>query len=132
MDPTPERTSARKIRFKLNQQASADGLYQGMRIAIYAQDQRFRDICPSHSEDRIPAFSPKGSGETRLRQVLCSIKRHRHASGFRLNRTILSNGKVSNLTVNADAKFTARASGLREAICFRFHGSEHHRSPAST
>lgn len=96
-----------------------------MGIAVYAQDQSFRDLRPLHTEDRIPAFSPEGSGQTRLRQVPCRIKRHRHASCFRLNRAILSNREVANCTVNSDAKFTARAPNLREAIWFRFHGSEH-------
>jgi hypothetical protein len=107
MDLTPERTRAREIGFKLNEQASADGLDQGMGIAVYAQDQSFRDLCPSQSEDGIPALSPKGSRKTRLRQVLSSIKRYGHASCFRLNHTILSNREVADWTLNSDAKLTA-------------------------
>src|ERR1035441_1002132 len=125
MDLPPERTRARQIGFKLNEQASANGLNQGMGIAVYAQDQSFWDLCPSHSEDGIPAFSSKRSGKTRLRQVLCRIKRHRHASCFRLNHAVLSNREVADWTDNSDAKFTARAPDLREVVWFRSHRSEH-------
>src|SRR5260370_25135762 len=116
MNLTPERARTRQIRFKRSEQASADGLNQGMGIAVYAQDQSFRDPCPSQSEDGIPAFSPKGSRKTRFRQVLSRIKRYRHASCFRLNDAVLSNRDVANWTVNSHAKFTILASDLRETV----------------
>jgi hypothetical protein len=125
MDLTPKSARARETGFKLNQQASADGFNHGMGMAVYAQDQSFRDLCPWHSEDGIPAFSPEGSGKTRLRQVLCSIERHRHASCFRLNHAILCNREVADWTVYSDAKLTAQAPDLWETIRFRFHRSEH-------
>jgi hypothetical protein len=87
-----------------------------MGIAVYAQDQSSRYLCPSHSKDGIPAFSPKGSGKTRLRQVLCSIERHGHASCFRLNHAILSNREIADRTDNSDAEFTARTPDLRATV----------------
>jgi len=78
-----------------------------MGVAVYAQDQSFRDLCASQSENGIPAFSSKRSGKTRLRQVLSGIKRYRHAPRFRLNHAVLSNWEVADWTVNSDAKFTA-------------------------
>jgi len=125
MDLAPERTSAREIRFKLNEQASADGLNHGVGITVYMQDQSLRDIGALNGEDRISTLSAKRPGKTRLGKILCSIKRHRHTSCFRLNRAILSNREVANWTVSSDAKFTARASGLRKAVWFRFHCPEH-------
>jgi hypothetical protein len=107
MDLTPERARAREIRLKLNQQASAEGLNQGMGIALYARDQSFGELCPSQGEDGIPAFSAKGSRKTRLRQIPSSVKRYRQASCFSLDNAILSNREVADWTVNSDAKFAA-------------------------
>jgi hypothetical protein len=78
-----------------------------MGIALHAQDQTFRELCPSQGEDGIPAFSAKGFRKTRLRQVLSSVKRYRHASCFGLNYAILSHREVADWTVNSDAKFAA-------------------------
>jgi hypothetical protein len=125
MDLTPERACAREIGLKLNELASAEGLNQGMGIALFAQDQSFRERCPSQGEDGIPAFSAEGSGKTRLRQVLSSVKRYRHASCFGLNYAILSNREIADWTVNSDAKFAARASDFGKAVRRRFHRSEH-------
>jgi hypothetical protein len=107
MDLTLERARAREIGLKLNERASAEGLNQGVGIALYAQVQSFRKLCTSKGEDGIPAFSAKGSRKTRLRQVLSNVKRYRHASCFRLNYPILSNREVADWTVNSDAKFAA-------------------------
>ncbi len=96
-----------------------------MGIAVYTQDRSFRNFCLSHSEDGIAAFSTKGSGKARLRQVLCSIKRHRHSSGSGLDGAIFSNREVADWAFNSDAKFAARSADLGEAIRFRSHSSEH-------
>ena len=96
-----------------------------MWIAVYARVQSRRDPYFWHGENGIPAFSPKGSRKARLWQVPCSIKRHRHSSGSGFDGSILANREVADWTLNSDAKFTARAPDLGEAICFLFHSPEH-------